>query len=123
MVRDRRGEDPRHLFGDVLSSGRSPRAELAALRRQLAAAGVGRSGTGSARALRLSQRARVMTAIPRGCFGLVAVLGVTLSAQAPGPAFEVVSIKINKTVSRSSGMGPRPGGGIAATNSTVRSLI
>src|SRR5688500_18359114 len=75
----------------------------------------------------------VMTAIPSvwrsrraitvGCVGLAALLGATLAAQAPAPAFEVVSIKINKTVTRSSGMGPRPGGGIAATNSTVRSLI
>src|SRR5215207_5507587 len=62
-------------------------------------------------------------AVTLGCVGLVALLSVTLQAQAPAPSFEVVSIKINRTASRSSGTGPRPGGGIAATNSTVRSLI
>ena len=62
-------------------------------------------------------------AITVGCAGLVALLSVALDAQAPAPAFEVVSIKINRTASRSSGTGVRPGGGIASTNSTVRSLI
>ena len=61
-----------------------------------------------------------MTTILR-CIGLVALFSVTLRAQAP--AFEVVSVKINKTTTRSSGISPRPGGGIAATNTTVRSLI
>ena len=55
------------------------------------------------------------------CIGLVALVSVALRAQAP--AFEVVSVKINRGTSRSSGIGPRPGGGIAATNTTVRSLI
>jgi uncharacterized protein (TIGR03435 family) len=55
--------------------------------------------------------------------GLVVLLSAGLAAQVPAPAFEVASIKINRTATRSSGMGPRPGGGFAATNSTARSLI
>jgi uncharacterized protein (TIGR03435 family) len=54
------------------------------------------------------------------CIGLVTLISVTLPAQVP--TFEVASVKINRTTTRSSGIGPRPGGGIAATNTTVRSL-
>jgi hypothetical protein len=48
VVRDRPGEDPHDVYGDVLSAGGACSAELAAVRRQLAAAGVDRTGAGAA---------------------------------------------------------------------------
>ena len=54
VVRDRRGEDPHDLHGDVLSAAGARRAELAAVRRQLAAAGDDRAMPAPARAAQLS---------------------------------------------------------------------
>jgi uncharacterized protein (TIGR03435 family) len=51
---------------------------------------------------------------------VIAVVGIVAHAQRP--AFEAVSIKVNRTTSRSGGVGPRPGG-MAATNSTLQGLI
>jgi uncharacterized protein (TIGR03435 family) len=45
------------------------------------------------------------------------------SATAPGPTYEVVSIKLNTSASNSSSMRQMPGGGFVLTNGSLRTLI
>jgi uncharacterized protein (TIGR03435 family) len=54
---------------------------------------------------------------------LLLTIAATAGAQPQAPALDAVSIKANRGVSRSSGIGPRPGGGINGTNTTLRALV
>jgi uncharacterized protein (TIGR03435 family) len=66
-------------------------------------------------------QARVLSAV-----GIVAVAGCVagmLAAQTTSPAFEVASIKLNKSGERASHGGTQPGGRFTATNVTLFQLI
>ena len=54
---------------------------------------------------------------------ILVLLAAAVALQAQAPALDAVSIKVNRTGAGNAGAGLRPGGGITATNMTLRSLI
>jgi uncharacterized protein (TIGR03435 family) len=64
-----------------------------------------------------------MTARNLLCGGGLAALGLCALYAQSRPAFEVTSVKPNRSVDRAFGVVPSPGGRIRATNSTLKQLI